>query len=168
MRWTRTELLKGSGHIDFENDVEISDDVFATSVLIHSAKDVHIWGSGYLDDDNDRFYCQLNVAGTMIVPDSITNEEIELEFETGSDEVFVFGDTDEDGARIVTDEVIDLLPAVIEDILLEVPLEVTDAADDELPEGDGWKVYTEAEYEKTRSEQMDPRLAKLMEFKSEK
>ncbi|MGM9941763.1 MAG: YceD family protein [Bulleidia sp.] len=168
MRWTRTELLKGSGHIDFENDVEISDDVFATSVLIHSVKDVHIWGSGYLDDDNDRFFCQLNVAGTMIVPDSITDEEIELEFETGSDEVFVFGDTDEDGARIVTDEVIDLLPAVIEDILLEVPLEVTNAADDELPEGDGWKVYTEAEYEKTRSEQMDPRLAKLMEFKSEK
>ena len=140
MRWTRTELLKGSGHIDFEEDVEISDDVFAGMVLIHGVKDVQIWGSGYLDDENDRFYCQLNVTGTMIVPDSITDEEIEVSFETDSDEVFVFGDTDEDGARIVTDEVIDLLPAVIEDILLEVPLEVTDAAEDDLPEGDGWKV----------------------------
>lgn len=167
MRWTRTELLKGSGHIDFEEDVEISDDVFAGMVLIHGVKDVQIWGSGYLDDENDRFYCQLNVTGTMIVPDRITDEEIEVSFETDSDEVFVFGDTDEDGARIVTDEVIDLLPAVIEDILLEVPLEVTDAAEDDLPEGDGWKVYTEAEYEKSRSEQIDPRLAKLMEFKDE-
>ena len=153
MRWTRTELLKGSGHIDFEEDVEISDDVFAGMVLIHGVKDVQIWGSGYLDDENDRFYCQLNVTGTMIVPDSITDEEIEVSFETDSDEVFVFGDTDEDGARIVTDE--------------EVPLEVTDAAEDDLPEGDGWKVYTEAEYEKSRSEQIDPRLAKLMEFKDE-
>ncbi len=159
MRWTRTELLKGSGHIDFEEDVEISDDVFAGMVLIHGVKDVQIWGSGYLDDEND--------TGTMIVPDSITDEEIEVSFETDSDEVFVFGDTDEDGARIVTDEVIDLLPAVIEDILLEVPLEVTDAAEDDLQEGDGWKVYTEAEYEKSRSEQIDPRLAKLMEFKDE-
>lgn len=167
MRWTRTELLKGSGHIDFEEDVQINDDVFAGMVLIHGVKDVQIWGSGYLDDENDRFYCQLNLAGTMIVPDSITDEEIEVSFETDSDEVYVFGDTDEDGARIVTDEVIDLLPAVIEDILLEVPLEVTDAADDELPEGDGWKVYTEAEYEKSRAEQIDPRLAKLMEFKDE-
>ena len=168
MKWTRSELLKGSGHIDFEEDVDISNEAFAGMILIHGVEDVHISGSGYLDDENDRFYCKLYVSGTMIVPDSITDEEIEIPFETDSDEVFAFGDTDEDGARIVTDEVIDLLPAVIEDILLEVPLEVTEAADDELPEGDGWKVYTEAEYEKSRQEQIDPRLADLMKFKSEK
>ena len=46
MRWTRTELLKGSGHIDFEEDVQINDDVFAGMVLIHGVKDVQICGSG--------------------------------------------------------------------------------------------------------------------------
>ena len=49
-------------------------------------------------------------------------------------------ETDEDGVRVVTDEVIDLLPAVTDDILLEVPLQVTVAAEGEYPEGDGWKV----------------------------
>ncbi len=169
MKWSRSEILKNTGHIDFDEDVVIDPAIFEGNVLINSVEDVHIWGSGYLDDENDRFYCKLNVSGLMLVPDSITNEEIEVPFETDSDEVFSFGDADEeDGTRIVTDEVIDLLPAVIDDILLEVPLEVTDAAEDNLPEGDGWKVFTEAEYEERRKDQIDPRLAKLKQFKSEK
>lgn len=169
MKWSRFEILKNTGHIDFDEDVVIDPAIFEGNVLINSVEDVHIWGSGYLDDENDRFYCKLNVSGLMLVPDSITNEEIEVPFETDSDEVFSFGDADEeDGTRIVTDEVIDLLPAVIDDILLEVPLEVTDAAEDNLPEGDGWKVFTEAEYEERRKDQIDPRLAKLKQFKSEK
>lgn len=171
MKWSRSEILKNTGHIDFDEDVVIDPAIFEFegNVLINSVEDVHIWGSGYLDDENDRFYCKLNVSGLMLVPDSITNEEIEVPFETDSDEVFSFGDADEeDGTRIVTDEVIDLLPAVIDDILLEVPLEVTDAAEDNLPEGDGWKVFTEAEYEERRKDQIDPRLAKLKQFKSEK
>ena len=168
MKWSRSEILKNTGHIDFDEDVVIDPAIFEGNVLINSVEDVHIWGSGYLDDENDRFYCKLNVSGLMLVPDSITNEEIEVPFETDSDEVFSFGDADEeDGTRIVTDEVIDLLPAVIDDILLEVPLEVTDAAEDNLPEGDGWKVFTEAEYEERRKDQIDPRLAKLKQFKSE-
>ena len=169
MKWSRSEILKNTGHIDFDEDVVIDPAIFEGNVLINSVEDVHIWGSGYLDDENYRFYCKLNVSGLMLVPDSITNEEIEVPFETDSDEVFSFGDADEeDGTRIVTDEVIDLLPAVIDDILLEVPLEVTDAAEDNLPEGDGWKVFTEAEYEERRKDQIDPRLAKLKQFKSEK
>ena len=111
-----------------------------------------------------RFICDLHVEGVMICPDSITGEEIEVPFETESQEVYSFIETDEDGVRVVTDEVIDLLPAVIDDILLEVPLQVTVAAEGEYPEGDGWKVYSEAEYQESRKERLDPRLAKLKQF----
>ena len=108
------------------------------------------------------------MTGIMLCPDAITGEEIEVPFETDSDEVYVFEDTDEDGARIVKDEVIELLPAVIDDILLEVPLQVTEAAEGEYPEGDGWKIYSEAEYQELQKEKIDPRLEILKKFDSER
>ncbi len=103
----------------------------------------------------------------MIVPDSITGDLIEYPFSTDSNETYVLGETDEDDVRIVSDEVIDLTEAVVDDILLEVPLEVSDVQEGEYPEGDGWKVYSEAEYQESRKDQIDPRLAKLKQFKSE-
>jgi uncharacterized protein len=167
MRWERSELLENSGSVTFDEDVEIDRSAFDKNKRINGAENVHIDGSGWLDDENDRFFVKLHVTGDMLVPDSITNEEISVPFETESDEVYSFVQTDEDGARIVTDEVIDLLQAVVDDILLEVPLEVTHAAEEDYPEGDGWKVYSEAAYERSRKDHLDPRLAKLRDFKNE-
>ena len=167
MKWTRSELLKNSVHVNFDEDVTIDAHAFDGNLLIEDAKDVHVSGSGFLDDENDRFYCELRVEGTMIVPDSITGEAIEYPFVSESNETYSFEETDEEDTRVVSGEVIDLMDAIIDAILLEVPLEVSDVQEGEYPEGDGWKVYTEAEYEKSRAEKTDPRLAKLMEFKGE-
>jgi uncharacterized protein len=168
VKWTRSELLRQSQKVTFDEDVEIDASAFAGSSRINAVKDVRVDGSGWLDDEADRFYAEIHITGTMLCPDAITGEEIEVPFETDSDEVYVFEDTDEDGARIVKDEVIELLPAVIEDILLEVPLQVTEAAEGEYPEGDGWKIYSEAEYQKTLEDRIDPRLAILKEFDSKR
>jgi len=167
MKWTRLELLNGNQNINFDEDMEIDSSVFKDNTRINGIEDVHVSGSGYLDDENDRFYVKLYVSGTMLCPDAITNEQIEVPFDTESSETYVFGDPDEESERAVTDDVIDLLPAIIEDILLEVPLQVTEASEDEYPEGDGWKVYSEAEYQESRKDQLDPRLAKLKQFKNE-
>ena len=137
MKWTRSELLPGDQTVFFDEDVDLDDSVFASNSGISGVVDVHADGSGSLDSDGDMFICDLHVEGVMICPDSITGEEIEVPFETESQEVYSFIETDEDGVRVVTDEVIDLLPAVIDDILLEVPLQVTVAAEGEYPEGDG-------------------------------
>lgn len=152
--------------MNFDEDVEIDPKEFTDNILIHDTKDVHVSGSGFLDDENDRFYCEMHIEGIMIVPDSITNEEIEYAFETDSNEVYAFDETDED-ARPVSDEVIDLMDAIVDAILLEVPLEVSELDEDEYPEGDGWKVYSEAEYQESRKDQVDPRLAILKQFKSD-
>ena len=168
MKWTRSELLRQSQRITFDEDVEIDASAFEGNSRINSVKDVHVDGSGWLDDEADCFYAEIHVTGVMLCPDAITGEEIEVPFETDSDEVYVFEDTDEDGARIVKDEVIELLPAVIDDILLEVPLQVTEAAEGEYPEGDGWKIYSEAEYQELQKEKIDPRLEILKKFDSER
>lgn len=168
MKWTLADLLQSdSGNISFSEDVEIDSSVFAKNSRINSVKDVHASGHGYLDEEENRFYVQMNVSGTMLVPDAITNEEIEYPFETESDETYVFENVDEDGVRLVTNEVIELLPAIIDDIMLEVPLQVTNASEDEYPHGDGWRVITEEEYQKSQGQRIDPRLAKLKEFKED-
>lgn len=167
LKWTRSELLKNSVHVTFDEDVTVDSKEFEGNNLIHSVEDVHVSGTGFLDDENDRFYCEIHVEGVMIVPDSITGEEIEYPFESDSNETYSFEESDEEDVRLISDEVIDLNDAIIEDVLLEVPLEVSDIEEGEYPEGDGWKVYSEAEYQKSRAEEIDPRLAKLKQFKNE-
>lgn len=164
MKWTKSELLHGDQTVSFDEDIVLDDSVFAGNSGILGVADVHADGSGSLNADASLFCCDVHVEGIMICPDSITGEEIEVPFETESQEVYSFIASDEDGVRLVTDEVIDILPAVIDDILLEVPLQVTVAAEDEYPEGDGWKVYSEAEYQESRKDHIDPRLAKLKQF----
>ncbi len=164
MEWTRSQLLREVQNVTFDEDVVIDASAFAGDSGIVSAEDVHVEGNGYFDADEERFYISMNISGVMICPDAITGKEIEVPFETDSSEVYVFEETDEDGVRIVTDDVISLLPAVIDAIMLEVPLQVTEAEENEYPQGDGWRIYSEAAYEESRKDRLDPRLAKLKQF----
>lgn len=167
MKWTRSELERNGVAVMFDEDAVVDDAVFASSVLIHRTENVHVDGTGCLTDDGNMFTCDLHITGTMICPDAITGREIEIPFETESQEVYSFEETDEEGVRVVTDEVIDLLPAVIDAIMLEVPISVTEADESDYPSGDGWRVMTEAEYQESRKDQIDPRLARLKDFKNE-
>lgn len=167
MKWTRKELEQIGSPITFDEDAVVEDSEFAGTVLIHGVKDVHVSGTGWLMDEEDRFACDMQISCKMICPDSITGEDLEIPLETESQEVYSFVDTDEEDVRVVKDEVIDLLPAVIDAIMLEVPISVTDADESEYPSGDGWVVMSEAEYQESRKDQIDPRLAKMKEFKNE-
>ncbi|MBQ9048737.1 MAG: DUF177 domain-containing protein [Solobacterium sp.] len=169
MKWTRSELRQADeGHIAFDEDVVIDSAAFAGNSRINSVKNVHVDGQGFLEDGTERFFADMHVTGVMLVPDAVTGEEIEYPFETESEEIYAFEETDEDGVRIVTGEVVELMPAVVDAILLEVPLQVTNASEEDYPQGDGWRVITEEAYQRSQEERLDPRLAKLKEFKEEK
>ncbi len=169
MEWTRSELISmPDRNVEFDEEVEISPEAFASNTRINGVKDLHVSGKGYLDEADDRFYVTLEISGIMLVPDAVNGKEIEYPFETGSEEEYVFDEnTEEDDVRIVTDEVIRLLPAVIEDILLEVPLQVTECDPEDYPSGDGWQILTEEAYQKSREEEIDPRLAILKNYKQD-
>lgn len=167
MKWTMAELLQSNGQVDFDEDVIIDTKEFINNSIINSVEDVHIYGNGFLDDNEEHFYVNLHIVGVMICPDAITGEEIEFPFETESNETYVFSETDEDGARLVTDDIIDLTEAVVDDIILEVPLQVTVAEEGNYPEGNGWKIYSESEYREIENEKVDSRLAVLKQFKEE-
>ena len=167
MIWTRSELIRNP-HVHIDEDFTVDNEVFEKNTRINSVREAHISGEGYLEG-TDRFYVNLHIEGVMLCPDAITNKEIEIPFQTDTQEFYSFeeGDSNDESVRIVTDEVIDLAPAVTEAIFLEVPLQATEAKPEDYPSGDGWQVISEEDYEKSRKESIDPRLAKLREFKTE-
>ncbi len=169
LKWTRAELVRSmEDHFQFDEEFDLPPEVFGSFPLIHSAEDVHVYGSGYYNADEEIVYVHMNVDGVMICPDSISGEELEIPFNAGSDEVYSFVETDDEGVRVVSNEVIELLEAAIEDIVLEAPLQVTDVAPGDFPKGEGWRIVSEEEFEEERRNRVDPRLAKLREFKQEK
>ena len=50
-------------------------------------------------------------------------------------------------------------------IFAEVPLKAVHPDLETYPEGDGWVVMTEEDYINEKSQEIDPRLAKLKDFK---
>ena len=168
MKWTRTELIDARNNIEFDEDVIISDDVVSNYSGIDAVENVHVSGRGYYSDENDAFYVDMHIEGVMICPDSITNEPIEYPFDTNAQETYSFTkNDDEDEVRYVSDEV-DLLEAIIDNILLEVPMQVSVVDEEDYPEGEGWKVYSEKQYQEMKENEIDPRLAILKEYKEEK
>ena len=51
--------------------------------------------------------------------------------------------------------------------MMEVPLKIVKEGLTQYPKGDGWEVVKEEDYIKEKSKEIDPRLAKLKEFKLE-
>ncbi len=171
MKWTRSFLLtKESTYFPFEEEMEISREAFSRTTLLNGVKNVFVKGNGLLDAETDRFYVDMTITGVILCPDAVTGEEIEYPFETSATETYAFTavDDEEEEARVVTDDVIDLEPAVIDAILMEAPLQLTNAAPEDYPEGDGWRVITEEDYQRSKEEEIDPRLAALKQFKQDK
>ena len=97
---------------------------------------------------------------------SISNEDVLVGFEGNTSETYSFSDTEVEDIRVVKNEVIDLSESVFQTILFEVPLRVVKEGLSEYPKGDGWEVLKESDYQ-NQEKPIDPRLAKLLEFKTE-
>ena len=165
MKWSRSELVNAPGRsVVFDEEVRIDAKAFAGNSRINGVKDVRVSGRGNLDLENDSFYVTLAVKGTMLVPDAVTGREIDYDFETDSEEIYTFAESEDEEVRTAENDVIDLLPAVIDMILLEVPLQVTHAVPEEYPSGDGWRIITEEEYQKSQEDRIDQRLAKFKDY----
>ena len=168
MKWNFTELLNRGKDIEFDEMIEIDDSVFDSSALITSVNDLHVSGKGIVDGEHDCVYVHMNIDCVMVCPDAITSDPIEVPVSADTDETYVmYADEEDDSARLVTDDLLDLMPAVIDVLLMEAPLQATVAEEGEYPEGDGWKVYTEKEYQESQKDTLDPRLAILKQFNNE-
>lgn len=153
-------------HVFFEE--EISFDLHHLNKMdrLRDLHNVIVKGEGHYDCSSQRFEVDLNLAGDMIVPCAVTLEDVVVPFEITSHEIFSFQNEEDEEIHSCKKDFLELYPVIFQLIMAEVPLKVVkeDAA---YPKGDGWEVLSEEEYRIRSLKEIDPRLAKLKEFKFE-
>lgn len=108
------------------------------------------------EDEELTDYIEAKVSGNMIIPDSISLEEVEYPFE------FEYDDYLEENWK-KSENILDIFSFLWENIVLEVPLQFTKVKDLSKFHGDGWKLISEDE----RNLQNNPFSELLKEFDKE-
>ncbi|NLW15149.1 MAG: DUF177 domain-containing protein [Erysipelothrix sp.] len=132
-------------------------------------KDIYVEGSGFYDSKTSEFIVGLDIECVVIVPCAISLVPVEIEVNGKLSESFVFfperlPEDDREVLWVESDE-LDMWPLIWSEILSEIPLRVVDPTLEAYPTGNGWAVLTEEDYQKEKEQEIDPRLAKLMDFK---
>ena len=165
MRWTKGELINLDKEVFFSEDLEFSKDSFEFDDRLLDVYDVHVEGEGLYDRETDTFTVDFDMDGVMVCPCAITNEPVEVPFESECHEVFSFVNTEDMDVHVVKNGIVELIPLIFQLIHLEIPLKVVKEGIIDYPGGDGWQVFSEEDYRSKKDDRIDPRLAKLKEFK---
>ena len=92
------------------------------------------------DDLELEDYCICKIQGKMILPDSISLEEVEYSFEISYDDYLP--------ENCIKNEIIlDIFAFLWENTVLEVPLQFTKVSDLSKFQGDGWRLIREEDRE---------------------
>lgn len=117
-----------------------------------SLDDVNI--NGYITKSSaDDYRLFLNIKGTMIIPCSLTLKPVNYPFniEVSGYLNDILEEIDKNIKK--TENTIDILPIIWENILLEIPMKVvSEDLNDLKVEGNGWKLVTEEDVKETNSE----------------
>ncbi|UAC49292.1 YceD family protein [Bacillus aquiflavi] len=165
MKWTISQLQKYRNK-DFLIDETIRvDELTEIERTIREVSPIHV--TGRVDFSYRKVTFHLHLKGYLILPCSRTLVDVKYPIDVQTTETFLLSDLDyeqEEEVYLVKGDVIDLMPVIIEILLLEVPMQVfSENVNDEdaAPQsGEDWEVIQE----KTKKETVDPRLAELAKF----
>ncbi|WP_084040550.1 YceD family protein [Gracilibacillus boraciitolerans] len=119
--------------------------------------------------DGEDIICDFQIQGTMILPCARTLIDVPYVFSIDAYESFTTSAYYEDEEVHLNDsEVLDLMPYIKENVLLEIPLRVfaekKELEANTVKEGNGWTLITGEE----KIEKVDPRLEKLKSLLNDK
>lgn len=117
--------------------------------------------NGFIINNEEELNLEINITGEMTLSCARTLKDVNYPFNIEINELI--GENDENSLEIIQNS-LEIFPIIWQYILVDVPLKVLhpDAKEESL-EGDGWRLITEDD----KKEVIDPRLAKLSEFKKE-
>lgn len=167
MKYTRNDFLAASDHTVWIDEwISVENSEFLDQSAVRAVPECHITGTLHFNGE-DRVTSDLNLKGVMTVLDSITNEDLDIDFETVSETVYSFdpvSDEEKDEEIVVVKkDTIDLNPEIFQAIIFDAPMSITTLSRDEYPEGKGWALLSENDEQK-EEEAIDPRWAKLKDF----
>lgn len=142
--------------VNYDEDFHIDPSLYS-SVGILDLKNLHVSGTVHLNSLS-MLVVNLTVTGAMILPDSVTNEPIDYPFTCKIDEEFDINDENFLEYYQKSQNILDIMKILWENIVLEVPMRFTKTEDAHLS-GDGWSLG-----EDKNKDNIDPRFAKLAEL----
>ena len=108
------------------------------------------------EEDESTLYIDAIIDGIMIIPDSISLEEVEYPFHIEYNDFYEENDKNNENT-------LDIFAFLWENIVLEVPLQFTKVTDLSKFHGDGWKLISEED----RNHEANPFSELLKEFDKE-
>ena len=134
-----TLLHNGSvNSISLDNKYKIDKDYYKDTEII-DLSDIEVIGNITRREDEDNEledYIECSINGTMIIPDSISLEEVEYPFMIEYSDILL-----ENWKK--SKNTLDIFAFLWENILLEVPLQFTKVRDLSKFHGDGWRLLSE-------------------------
>ena len=169
MKWTKAELLQAKNcTICFDEQIEFDENAISKISHLRKLRDVTVSGDIHYDESSKLALANLEIDGIMSVPCSITLEDVEYPFSTTSEEVYTFDKgNDNPDVHETKGDIVELYPVIFQLIVAEVPLKVIKEGITSYPKGNGWEVVREEDVLSAKKDTIDPRLAKLRDFKIE-
>lgn len=164
MKFTKKDFLNAkNGIIEIDEWIAVEENDLLHHTQVKSIPEVHVTGTLQFDH-RSLVFSDLDLDGVMIVLDSITMEDLEVAFDTKSQETYSFNpikENDED-IIVVKKDTVDINPEIFQAIIYEAPMSITRLPRDQYPKGDGWQLLSDQDKEEPK---IDPRWEKLNDFK---
>lgn len=164
MKFTKKDFLNAkNGIIEIDEWIAVEENDLLHHTQVKSIPEVHVTGTLQFDH-RSLVFSDLDLDGVMIVLDSITMEDLEVAFDTKSQETYSFDpikENDED-IIVVKKDTVDINPEIFQAIIYEAPMNITRLPRDQYPKGDGWQLLSDQDKEEPK---IDPRWEKLNDFK---
>lgn len=181
MKWSLNELrYTADKPLEFSEDLDLKKSLQARNPEILDVAPVHVDGLFTVDELGTMLYAKVKTTVTLPSTRSFKPVPLDLAFDFTEHYLSRFDrdklkeTADSDIALVLDDDIIDLNTVIVDNILLQIPMQVLaadeQAADATLPTGKDWNLLTEdqvAEKQKDNTD-IDPRFAKLKGFFDEK
>lgn len=164
MKFTKKDFLNAkNGIIEIDEWIAVEENDLLHHTQVKSIPEVHVTGTLQFDH-RSLVFSDLDLDGVMIVLDSITMEDLEVAFDTKSQETYSFDpikENDED-IIVVKKDTVDINPEIFQAIIYEAPMSITRLPRDQYPKGDGWQLLSDQDKDEPK---IDSRWEKLNDFK---
>jgi uncharacterized protein len=166
LSWSIPELMQFREEgLSIHEEVVLPLELFRVDPEIRSISPVEV--KGIVEFSKRSLTFHLRLAGRMVLPCAVTLEDVDYPFQINTAETFLLSAATEneiEGEFVhhVENEKIDLIPYLVEAILVEKPMRVVSekASAQGKSSGNGWTLVDE----ETSKQKIDPRLEKLRKF----
>lgn len=128
--------------IDIDSEVIIPNDRFSNTEIL-DLKNLKLQGS-IVRNSSDIITLKADLSGIMVLEDSISLEPIDHQFSCQIEEEFEENDEN-------LENILDITDILWQNIVLEVPLKLTNVEDFNEYQGDGWKLVSEDSIKNTNN-----------------